>query len=129
MRYLIDTHALIWWWLGSSKLPARARAKIVARESEICVSPASIIEIAIKVRRGQLGDLAEPLANIDDDFARDGFTHLPITYVHAREAGLMQGRHRDPFDRILAAQALIDDLTLITRDPLMAAFGCRTLWR
>jgi PIN domain nuclease of toxin-antitoxin system len=128
VRYLVDTHALIWWWLGSPLLSASARAQMEAPESAVFVSPVSVLEIAIKVRRGQLSGLDEALANLDEDLKRDGFTHLPISHIHAREAGLLKDRHGDPFDRLLAAQAISEDLTLLTRDGKIAALGCRTLW-
>jgi PIN domain nuclease of toxin-antitoxin system len=128
MRCLVDTHSLIWWWLGDPKLSAPARTAMTSADNQIFVSPVSAVEVAIKVRRGQLSELAEPLENFDRDIVTDGFAHLPITYIHARRAGLLEGKHRDPFDRLLAAQGLIENLTVITRDSEIAAFGCRTLW-
>lgn len=98
------------------------------RDNQIFVSPVSAMEVAMKVARGQLKEMAEPLDNFAEDVAADGFSHLPITYVHARAAGLLSGRHGDPFDRLLAAQCLVEELIFITRDREMAEFGCRTLW-
>jgi PIN domain nuclease of toxin-antitoxin system len=128
VRFLIDTHTLIWWWLEAPALSARARAAMVDPDNEVFVSAVSIIEIAIKVRRGRLSALAEPLANVDRDFTRYGFAHLPVNHLHAREAGLLKGDHRDPFDRLIAAQALTENLVVITRDSELGAFGCRTIW-
>lgn len=99
-----------------------------SRDNQIFVSPVSAMEVAMKVARGQLEELAEPLDNFARDIAADGFSHLPVTYVHARAAGLLNGKHGDPFDRLLAAQSLTEELTFITRDREMTAFGCRTLW-
>lgn len=127
MRCLLDSHALIWWWLGDPSLSASARTALATRANAIFVSPVSAIEIAIKVRRGTL-NLAEPLADFENALAQDGFLHLPVNFLHARDAGLLAGEHKDPFDRILAAQALIEGLTVVTRDPEIARFGCRTLW-
>jgi PIN domain nuclease of toxin-antitoxin system len=128
VRLLIDTHALIWWWLGDAQLTARACAALADREYQVFVSSVSIIEVAIKVRRGQLTALAEPLRNLDRDFVDFGFSHLPVNHVHAREAGLLPGAHRDPFDRLLAAQALIEGLTVVSRDAEFVGFGCKVLW-
>jgi PIN domain nuclease of toxin-antitoxin system len=128
VRYLLDTHSLIWWWLNDAALSARAREAITAPGSAVYVSSVSIVEVAIKVRRGRLSELAEPLANIEQDFVEAGFEHLPVNFTHAREAGLLKGKHRDPFDRLLAAQSLVEQLVVITRDPELAAFGCRTIW-
>ena len=72
--------------------------------------------------------MREPLERYDDLILRSRFRHLPVDYIHARHAGLMPGNHRDPFDRLLAAQALVEGLTVVTRDPAFAAFDCKTLW-
>ena len=82
----------------------------------------------MKLKRGGLDNLREPLAAFELAFADDDFVHLPVTFQHARDAGLLSGEHRDPFDRIIAAQALTEGLTVITRDREIAAFGCKTLW-
>jgi PIN domain nuclease of toxin-antitoxin system len=126
-RYLLDTHALIWWWKDDPRLSPAARAAMADPATEIFVSPVCGIEIATKVRRGTL-ELGQPLAEYEHAFAEDGFLHLPINFLHARDAGLLPGEHKDPFDRLIAAQALIENLTVITRDPQIAGFGCRTLW-
>jgi PIN domain nuclease of toxin-antitoxin system len=128
VRYLLDTHALIWWWLGDPSLSDRAAAAIGDRDNVIFVSPVSAFEIAIKVRRGKLPALSAPLAGFDETVARDAFLSLPVTPLHAREGGLAQGEHRDPFDRLIAGQALVEKLTVITRDREIAGFGCKTLW-
>jgi PIN domain nuclease of toxin-antitoxin system len=118
---------LIWWWNDDPQLSPAARAAMVDPANEIFVSPVCGIEIATKVRRGTL-NLGEPLADYEHVFDEDGFLHLPINFLHARDAGLLPGEHKDPFDRLIAAQALIENLTVITRDPQIAGFGCRTLW-
>lgn len=125
---LLDTHALIWWWNDDPQLSATAKATMADPETEIFVSPVCGIEIAIKIRRGDLTNLREAMNDFDEAFADDGFRHLPVTFHHARDAGLLRGPHKDPFDRLIAAQALVEGLTVITRDAQIARFGCRTLW-
>jgi PIN domain nuclease of toxin-antitoxin system len=119
---------LIWWWDDDPQLSSAARAAISDPEITIFVSPICGVEIATKLRRGELQNLREAMINYERAFADDDFLHLPVTFLHARDAGLLPGKHRDPFDRLLAAQALNEDMTVITRDPEIARFGCRTLW-
>lgn len=128
MRYLLDTHALIWWWLEDPQLSARARAVIASGGNEVHVSPISAFEVALKVRAGQLPTMIEPLRQFDEAMRGDGLRHLPLRYDHARQAGLLRAERRDPFDRMIAAQGLLEDLTVITRDRQFAAFGCKVLW-
>ena len=128
MRYLLDIHALIWWWLKDPKLSTRAAAVIASEENEIYVSSVSAFEIANKVRVGQLPMMIEPLRQFEGAVQEEGLRHLPMHYDHARQAGLMRADHRDPFDRMIAAQALIENLTVVTRDRQIGTFGCETLW-
>ncbi len=128
MRYLIDTHTLIWWWDVSPKLPKSIMAILAERSNQIFVSAVSGLEMGIKVRLKKLPAMADRIDEFEAAILEDGFLHLPCSLAHAVMAGTMAGAHRDPFDRMLAAQALIEDLTLITRDAEIAAFGCRTVW-
>lgn len=128
LAFLLDTHALLWWWLDDEALSSAAGEAMRQRDEPIFVSPVSAVEIAIKVRNGKLPAMRDSLLQFDELVRRDAFAHLPVTYDHAREAGLMPGEHRDPFDRLIAAQGRIERLTVITRDPQFTAFGCRTLW-
>ncbi len=128
MAFLLDTHALLWWWLDDDALSGAARSAIGDSDAAVFVTPVSAIEIGIRIRTGRLDAMREPLRTFDALVRRDGMEHLPVTHGHASEAGLMPGDHRDPFDRLIAAQALVEKLTVITRDPQIAAFGCRTLW-
>jgi PIN domain nuclease of toxin-antitoxin system len=126
--YLLDTHALIWWWLVDPALPAAITSLMTKSDNRVHVSAISGIEIAIKVRTGKLPEMVEPLDRFDEAVVGDSFLHLPVDRHHAIRAGLMKGAHRDPFNRLLAAQALIEDLTVITRDRAFADFGCKVAW-
>jgi PIN domain nuclease of toxin-antitoxin system len=128
LRLLLDTHALIWWWLSDPKLSEHARAAIAHEGNETFVSAVSAYEIALKVGAGQLPQMAELLARFSDAAHEDALMHLPLRYDHARTAGLLPLHHRDPFDRLIAAQALMEELMVVTCDPQIAAFGCEVLW-
>lgn len=128
MAYLLDTHTLVWWWLADPKLSDAARAIVSDRSQQVMVSAATAYEIANKVRLGKWPAVRSILDAYDSAVSQDGFVGLPVNSRHAQRAGLLGGEHRDPFDRLIAAQALLDDLTVVTRDPEIAAFGCKVLW-
>lgn len=128
MGLLIDTHVLIWWWDPNPAMGDAARVALEAGEEDVFVSAATGVELGIKVRLGKLPRMAPYLPTFGTAIEAEGFQHLDIRHGHAVRAGLMPGDHRDPFDRLIAAQALIEDLTVVTRDPAFATFGCRTLW-
>lgn len=128
MRLLVDTHALAWWYLGDPRLSAPARAALLDDESEVLISPISAWEIATKYRSGKWPEAAELATGFRELVDADGFHRLPLTETHALHAGRFPQLHRDPFDRMLAAQCEIEGLTLVTRDPAFAAFHCPTLW-
>ena len=127
MTILLDSHALYWWVTESTRLSLRARTAIT-EESEIWVSAVVAWEVTNKVGSGKWPEarmLAERFFEIVDD---EGFKPLPLNLQHAHLAGLMPGRHRDPFDRMLAAQSQIENVPLVTADPVFRAFGTRVLW-
>jgi PIN domain nuclease of toxin-antitoxin system len=128
IRYLLDTHAALFWWSNASKLGLGARQAIEDPNAIILVSSASAWEIATKYRLGKMGDIGDPNITYRRLMARDAFMDLPIDTADSLLAGALPGSHGDPFDRIIAAQALIGDLTVITRDPEIAAFGCTVIW-
>lgn len=128
MRYLLDTHTLIWWGLDLSKLGAGARAILTTGDGDFFVSAASVWEIATKWRIGKLRELADPQLQIPALMIENGFQSLAVTNEHAMRGGLLEGDHRDPFDRLIAAQAIAEQLVVITRDPKIAAFGCAVIW-
>jgi len=128
MKLLLDTHALLWWLVDSTELSPAARSAIADARNEVLVSAASAWEMATKHRLGKLGEAAEALTRFNELVTADGFKHLPVDFLHAIKAGSYPLDHRDPFDRVLAAQAELELATLVTRDPAFAGFGCRTLW-
>lgn len=126
--YLLDTHALIWWWSMAERLSPVATDILSDTRNTILISAVSGLEIATKVRLGRLPAMAERVADFDAAILAEGFRHLPIGHNVAVRAGLMAGAHRDPFDRVLAAQALASDVPILTRDREIARFGCKVLW-
>ena len=128
MRLLLDTHAFFWWFSGSSRLSRPVRQAIGDEDNEVMVSAASAWEIVTKHRIGKLPD-AEALAlDISGAIAGQNFEELPITVEHAVRAGSLPGPHRDLFDRMLIAQALSDNLVLVSIEPLFDSYGVRRLW-
>lgn len=128
MRLLLDTHALLWWQTDDPRLSARARAAIADEANEVFVSAASAWEIATKSRIGKLDGIPQAVARFDELVRADGFRHLPVDHRHAFRAGGYPQEHRDPFDRMLAAQSELESLALVTLDPAFVGFGTRTLW-
>jgi PIN domain nuclease of toxin-antitoxin system len=128
MRLLIDTHILIWWWGNDPLLPARLRALIEEDETTVYVSAICALELAIKVRLGKLPQMAHRVEQFHEGVRDDGFHHLNVHHEHAIRAGLLPGEHRDPFDRVLAAQSIIEDMPIVTCDREIAGFGCKVLW-
>jgi PIN domain nuclease of toxin-antitoxin system len=124
---LIDTHALLWWLAGDSQLSLRARSQIAA-SARVYVSSASIWEIAIKTRLGKLPDGELLLAELPDALRAQGFDELPIVGRDAQLAGLLPLHHRDPFDRMLAAQSLRFGAALVTNDGVFSRYGVSIVW-
>jgi PIN domain nuclease of toxin-antitoxin system len=128
MRLLLDTHALLWWQTDDKRLSDRARVLIADETNEIFVSAASAWEIATKQRLGKLDEVPDAASRFTELVAADGFSHLPISHVHSLRAGGYKVGHRDPFDRMLAAQSELEDLVLVTRDPAFTLFCNETMW-
>ncbi len=119
MKLLLDTHALLWWLQDDPTLDSRTRATINDPDSWVAVSAATAWEIAIKEAVGKLRapeDLAAALA-------QNNLAELPITVSHAVRAGALPRHHADPFDRMLIAQAELEGLTIVTRDPYFGLYG------
>lgn len=128
MKLLLDTHTLLWWYSADPRLSAVARDAIANTDHEVRVSAASIWEIATKSRIGKLRGVERLLSNLDAFIAGDLFQFLAISHRHALLAGGFAQQHRDPFDRMLAAQALIENAVLVTDDAAIHPFGVTTLW-
>ena len=128
MRLLLDTHALLWWFTDDRRLSAAARHAIADEGNEILVSAASAWEISTKQRLGKLQQVPDLTRRFDELVAADGFARLAVTHLHAIRAGAYETTHRDPFDRMLAAQSEIESLALVTCDPAFGQFSTRPLW-
>ena len=123
LRLLLDTHVFLWWCSGSKQLKKRIRNIIAEPDNEVFVSAASGYEIAIKRALGKI----EIMNNLAAEVDKEGFTHLPITFFHAEQAGKLPLHHRDPFDRLLIAQAQAEGLTLVTRDADIPLYGIHVI--
>lgn len=121
---LADTHALLWWLADDPRLSARARDMIGEGEVPVHFSAASVWEAEIKAASGKL---VVP-ENLLEALEADGFLELAITARHARDAARLPPLHRDPFDRMIAAQAHVEGLVVLTRDPQIAEYGVPVLW-
>ena len=128
MRALLDTHALLWWVADSRRLSEAAYRAIADETNEKLVSAASAWEIATKHRIGKLPGAAEIALDVSGAIAYQGFEELPITVDDATRAGALPGPLRDPFDRILIAQALSHNIVLISTDEHFDRYGVRRLW-
>lgn len=126
--YLLDTHALLWWWFDSPELSPRARSLIADRQHRIVVSSASAWEIAIKFKAGKLPAVAPLIDDIAGAVRAAGFVELSMSLTHANRAGLLPSEHRDPFDRMLAAQGLCDSISIISCDPAISGLGAAVIW-
>jgi PIN domain nuclease of toxin-antitoxin system len=128
VKLLLDTHVFLWFIGGSERLSATARAAIEAPENERFLSAASIFEMAIKVSLGKLA-VGLPLEQLlSRELDAGGFSLLPIEARHVGVLASLPFHHRDPFDRLLAAQALADGLVLLTVDEAFAAYGAPRIW-
>jgi PIN domain nuclease of toxin-antitoxin system len=128
MRVLLDTHTFLWWLDGDIKLPKKVQKLIANTENEIYVSAASAWEICTKVRIGKLPGAIEIAPIVNSCITSQGFRSLPITVAHAQRAGLLSGQHRDPFDRMLIAQALSEQMSIATNEELFDSFNVERVW-
>lgn len=126
--YLLDTNALLWWMHQPAALSRSARAAIEGGDEPVFVSAVSAMEIATKSRRGRLEFESLLAGDFVNQIAQDGFIELPIAVHHAQLAGSFASPHADPWDRLLAAQAMSEKLELVTNDRQMLTFGLTPYW-
>ncbi len=128
MRVLLDTHALLWAAYHKELLSPRARRSIQSQRNEIFVSAASAWEIATKFRLGKLPFARDLVEDFVPTVTSAGYFLLTISVEHALRAGRLPAVHKDPFDRMLAAQAIHEDLLLLSNDAQLDVFGVRREW-
>ncbi len=128
MRILLDTHALLWWLSGDSQLPVLVREAIADSDNEVFVSAASAWEVTTKHRIGKLPDAGGVAVDFAREVRQQGFIPLPITLEHAQAAGALSGNHRDPFDRMLIAQAREERMALISNESAFDQYEITRLW-
>lgn len=128
MRLLLDSHALLWWLIDDPRLPPAPRRVLADGGNETFVSAASAWEICTKHRIGKLPEAASIAANFEESISAQSFRPLSVTMRHAELAGTLEGAHKDPFDRMLIAQALLEKLTLLSNETRFDAFGVSRLW-
>ena len=126
--YLLDSHVLLWWWLDPDRLSTAVRELVIDPSTPVLVSAASVWELSLKHHQGKLPELSGVITDLPGLLQADGFEALPISLAHGLRAGGYSQPHRDPFDRMLAAQAELDRLVLLTADPQLSSFPCQTLW-
>jgi PIN domain nuclease of toxin-antitoxin system len=128
VRVLLDTHTLLWWLDGDRRLSRRARNLIADDSNAVLVSAASAWEISTKVRLGKLPGATQVAAELITILRQQNFEPLPMAITHALRAGSLPGPHRDPFDRMLIAQAQAEDLALVSNERVFDAYGARRIW-
>ena len=128
MRLLLDTHALLWWLAGDEELSVAARTAIADEGNDVFVSAASAWEITTKHRLGKLPGAAAIVADLARTITDQSFIGLPINIRHGQVGGALPGPHRDPFDRMLIAQAMVENLALVSNEQTFDAYGVGRLW-
>jgi PIN domain nuclease of toxin-antitoxin system len=125
VRLLIDTHALLWWLSDDPRLSYRAQAVISNPENDVFISACAGYEIAYKQSLGKLPPSPENLSRL---LLREGIQSLPVSLGHALAAGELRGPHRDPWDRIMMAQALAEHCHVVTADRVFSEYGIPVIW-
>ena len=128
MNQLLDTHAFLWWVAGDTALSLSARTAIGDENNAVFVSAASAWEIAAKFRIGKLPGVVAIADDLGAALEAQGFVPLPITFVHGQTAGSLPGPLKDPFDRMLIAQAMLDRMVLVSNEQGFGSYGVRRLW-
>jgi PIN domain nuclease of toxin-antitoxin system len=127
MEILLDTHALVWWMVESPRLSRRALATFANPSNRIVVSAVVAWELAIKVNAGKIQP-ASLISKLEEAVAQQALAELPITLEHAVRGGLLPLRHRDPFDRLLVAQAQSLKLPILSADAALDEYDVRRIW-
>lgn len=127
MNVLLDTHALFWWFGDATKLSQRAVSLITSKSNTVLVSAATAWELAIKVNLGKI-DALGLLGELGNYVMEEGFVELPISLEHAAVAGLLPSHHRDPFDRLLVAQAQVMHVPILSADRILDRYDIKRLW-
>lgn len=127
MNYLLDTHTLIWFLNGDKNLSEKSKNIIENQENSTFISVATIWEIAIKISLKKF-KFKHGFKKFLDLVADNGFHIIPISFEHAITVSSLEFIHRDPFDRLIIAQAITDEFTIITKDDLIAKYNVETLW-
>ena len=125
---LLDTHALLWWLTEDGRLSARARKAIIASRGSVLVSAATGWELATKHRLGKLPQGEHVVPVLSELLQREGFGTLAVSLAHALAAGNLPGHHRDPFDRLLIAQAKLEVLPIVSVDRVFADYDVGVIW-
>ncbi len=127
-RFLLDTHVLLWWFFNDPRLSARAVQVISNAGYTILVSSVSAWEISTKFRLGKLSGAEDIVNDLPGLLRKARMEVLPMGLNHALLAGSLVNDHRDPFDRMLAAQTIIEHMSLVTSDKAFAGFSLKTIW-
>lgn len=128
MKYLLDTHTALWWWTTPNKLPNSVLQAIINPNHKIFVSPVNLWEMSIKFHKGKFDEAKTVVADFESLMARNKFSLLPIKLTHVRLAGQFPQTHADPFDRMLVAGAISENLILISKDSKLNEFDVNLLW-
>ncbi len=128
MKLLLDTHAFLWWVNDAPELSAKARKVIADPANECLLSLASCWEMAIKTSIGKLKLQGTVERFIPEQLAANNFGSLDIAFRHVARVAALSFHHRDPFDRLLAAQSLEDHLPIVSADAIFQAYGARRIW-
>lgn len=128
MTILLDTHVFLWWLFDDAHISTLVRGIIEDRSNQVLVSSASGWEIATKYRIGKLPSASVLVQDIAGWVTKAGFKELPITIAHAQHAGIWPQAHRDPFDRMLAAQSKLENISLASCDQAIQCFGIQSIW-
>ena len=127
MRVLLDTHVLVWWFEGSSKLSSQASEILGNKRNFLLLSAAAAWELAIKASLGKINGL-EIVTELGAQIEQGGFTELPVNIAQAVRAGLLPKHHKDPFDRLLVAQAQDLNVPILSADTMLDRYDVKRLW-